>query len=390
MATRGPGVIDAMTAPGSEIADWYGTHVAPGTSAETSLVVGETYSGATVRIGVHVQRAPEPGPVVLVTAAVHGDEINGTGAIRRIVADPPFTLRRGSLVCVPVVNPFGFERHSRYLPDRRDLNRCFPGDSGGSQARRLAHSVFTGLVGRADALIDLHTAAARRTNYPNVRADMSDAATARLARTFGAEIILASRGPDGSLRRAAVAAGKAAIVFEAGEGAKVEPAITEYAVRGIANCLAGMGMVDEAPERPAYRLELDLTTWLRADTGGFLRFHVAPGDTVNAGDVIATNTTLLGTEQGHIVAPRAGVVVGMATNPAVSPGTPVVHLAGTHGGELRRVERALEELDGADLEQRVRDDLATSVHVHDPPDMSEDAFEAGDEADPDVETDDGA
>jgi predicted deacylase len=358
-------------AAASATVDWYGVAVAPGEEAETSLAVGETYSGASVRIPMHVRRGRRPGPTVFVTGAVHGDEINGTGAIRELVAAPPFELAAGTLVLVPVINLFGFERHSRYLPDRRDLNRAFPGSPSGPLAARLAYAVFEGLIRHCDYGIDLHTAAVRRTNYPNVRADLGDEGAARLARAFGAELIVAGKGPSGSLRRSATAAGVPTIILEAGETSKVEPAIMAYAVRGVHSALKGLGMVEGEPDEPPFHLEVDRTHWVRADTGGFLRFHVAPGETVAAGDVIATNTTLTGREQNQLVAPRGGVVLGMATNPAVAPGDPVVHLAYARSGVVRRVERALGRLEDDSLESRLRDDLATSLHVDEPPEPEE-------------------
>jgi predicted deacylase len=359
-------------APGPQPADWYGVTVGPGEEAETTLVVGETYSGATVRIPMYVRRGRKPGPTVFVSAAVHGDEINGTGTIRELVANPPFTLLAGTLVLVPVVNIFGFERHSRYLPDRRDLNRSFPGSPTGPLASRLAYAVFEGLIQHCDYGIDLHTAALRRTNYPNVRADLTDPKVARLARAFGAELIVSSPGPEGSLRRSACEAGVPTIILEAGETLKVEPGIMAYAVRGVHHCLVGLGMADGTVDAPPYHLEVDRTRWIRADAGGFLRFHVAPGDTVEAGALLATNTTLLGREQNQLFAERGGIVLGMTTNPAVAPGDPVVHLAFAQSGAVRRVERAIGRMDEDSLESRVRDQLATNLHVHEPPEELED------------------
>ena len=158
-----------------------------GERKQVRLEAGESFSGVSVRLPVMVCRGKEDGPVVGITAAVHGDEINGTGAVRRIVQESPFELKRGSLILVPVVNIMGFERYSRYTPDRRDLNRMFPGSSKGSVTSRLASLIFDEVVNRCDYLIDLHTAAVRRTNFPNVRADLDNPEYERLARAFGTE-----------------------------------------------------------------------------------------------------------------------------------------------------------------------------------------------------------
>ncbi len=345
--------------------NWFGTVVAPGESASLSVIISEGYSGADVSIPVEVWRGAEPGPTVAVTAAVHGDEINGTGAIRNIIRERPFHLTAGTLVLVPVVNMLGFERHSRYLPDRRDLNRSFPGSKQGSLASRLARAFFDQVTRRCDFGIDLHTAALRRTNFPNVRADMSDPRLAAFARAFGAELIVDGKGPKGSLRLAGCKAGCATLILEAGEVWKVEPSVVEYAQRGIVNCLRHLKMVSGKPEAPAYRMETNATKWVRATQGGFLEFHVSPGEVVQEGDPIATNTTLLGDEQNIITAPRSGVILGMTTLPSVAPGDPVCHIAYPRVGVLPKIKRAVRKLDDDSLHERMKDDLARNVMVTD-------------------------
>jgi len=348
-----------------DVGVWGDTTIAPDSSGEIEIVVSETYSGADTVIPAFVWRGAEPGPSVFVTAAVHGDEINGTGAIRHIIVEEPFRLVSGALVLVPVVNILGFERHSRYLPDRRDLNRSFPGTTTGSLASRIARTVFDQIITRCDYGIDLHTAAVRRTNFPNIRADMSDPDLAAFARAFGAELIVSGKGPKGSLRRAACRAGTPTVILEAGEVWKVEPTYVEYTLRGVKNCLAHLGMIEGEPERPAYQTETDATQWIRAQSGGFLRFHVAPGDIVEEGEPIATNTNLTGREQNVIEAPRDGIVLGMTTLPSVSPGDPVCHLAYPKRGELRRAQRGRRSLPDSALHERTREDLARSIHVDD-------------------------
>lgn len=344
-------------------AAWFGSRVEPGDQASLRCVLSTSYSGNDVSVPVHVWRGTEPGPTVCITAAVHGDEINGTGAIRHIIREQPFVLHAGTLVLVPVVNILGFDRHSRYLPDRRDLNRSFPGSKDGSLAGRLAHAFFSQVTRRCDFGIDLHTAAVRRTNFPNVRADMGDPKLAAFARAFGAELVVDGAGPKGSLREAACAAGCRTLILEAGEVWKVEPGVVEYAVRGITNCLRSLSMVRGTPEEPAYRFETDATKWIRATVGGFLEFHVAPGDVVSKGDAVATNTSLTGEDQNTITASRGGIVLGMTTLPAVAPGDPVCHLAYAKSRELERVERIVDDLDDGSLHERVREELSRSVRV---------------------------
>ena len=360
---------------GARVRSWTDLDVAPGAHGEGRLVVSETYAGVDIAIPFHVARGQRDGPAVFVLAAVHGDEINGTGAIRHILTERPFELQAGTLVMVPVVNLMGFERHSRYLPDRRDLNRSFPGSPTGSLASRLAHAVFTGLVKPCQYGIDLHTAAVRRTNFPNVRADMTHPRTAEFARAFGAELTVHGKGPDGSLRAAAVSQGIATLILEAGEVWKVEPTYVEHAVRGIRNCLIHLGMVAGQPEAPGYRIEVDESRWVRAEYGGFLSFHVGPGSIVAKGEPIATNTDLLGNEKNVVEAPRSGIVLGMTTIPSVAPGDPICHIAYPKQGQLKMAEAAQDALGGDHLHERTREDLARNVHVSEAPAAADERVE---------------
>jgi predicted deacylase len=348
-----------------KVGAWPGRKVRPGERADIRLTVSKSYSGSPIKVPVHVWRSENPGPSVFISGAVHGDELNGTGTIRHLIQEHPFQLKAGSLVLVPVVNILGFQQLSRYSPDRRDLNRSFPGSKTGSLTSRLAYAVFQNIVGRCDYGIDLHTAAVRRTNYPNARADMDQEATARLATLFGAELTLNTPGPEGSLRRAAVNVGCATMILEAGEVWKVEPSVVEYTLRGIRNVLIGLGMVEGTVVEPAFRVVAEETRWLRAEKGGFLSFHVRPGDMVTEGQAIATNSSLSGEALNTIVAPGPGVVLGMTTLPAVSPGDPVANLAFPTEKAFKKMERVLGKLPEDSLLARLHDDLATNVLVSD-------------------------
>ncbi len=339
-----------------------GEQVGLGERRDVLLTITESYSSAPVTVPIHVWRGARPGPVVFVTGAVHGDEINGTGIIRSLILRAPFDLEAGTLLLVPVVNILGFDRHTRYLPDRRDPNRSFPGTATGSLASRFAHRIFEEVVARADFGIDLHTAAVRRVNYPNVRGDLGNEGCERLVSAFGSELVVSSKGPKGSLRRAACAANCPTIILEAGEVWKVEPGIVEYGRRGIHNVLIDLGMTSGERRGPPFQLRVTKTTWVRAQVGGFLEFHVAPGSVVQRGQVLATNTSLIGREQNVLESPVSGVVLGMTTLPAVVPGDPVCHIAVRKVG-LDKVRRAREALAPGSLHERVRDDLSRTVAV---------------------------
>ena len=349
------------------IGDWDGQLIVPGESRDIALAVSESYSGMTVNIPIHVRRAKKDGPVVFVTGALHGDEINGTGAIRQLVQDDDFILTRGSVILIPVLNILAFDRHSRYLPDRRDLNRAFPGSENGSLAGRMARKIFDEIVTRCDYGIDLHTASVRRTNYPNVRGDLGNAEVKRIAEAFGCEIIMDGKGPKSALRREASDAGCHTIVMEAGEVFKVEPGIVEAAVRGVKNVLCELDMLEHPPETPDYQVTVKKSKWIRAEKGGFLEFHVAPGEVIEKGQPISTNTNLLGRDRHTVVAPFNAVVIGMTTLPAISPGDPICNLGMLpkkfKPSDLRRL-RVQEH----GLEERVVEELSSSLLVVDPTD----------------------
>ncbi|MEZ6061352.1 MAG: succinylglutamate desuccinylase/aspartoacylase family protein [Planctomycetaceae bacterium] len=341
---------------------WRDTIIPPGETRDIKLDVSESYSGMTVHIPIHVQRAVEDGPVVFVTAAIHGDEINGTGTIRSLIQDESLKLIRGAVILVPVLNVLSFDRHTRYLPDRRDLNRCFPGSSRGSLASRMARVIFDEIVSRCDYGIDLHTAAVRRTNYPNVRGNMDLPEVAELARAFGSEVIVHSKGPKGAFRRECTAVGVPSIILEGGEVWKVEPTIVETALRGIHNVLGHLKMIEHVPTAPERQVVIRDARWVRAENSGFLQFHVKPGEVIREGQAIATNTNLLGREQNLLVAPFDGVIIGMATLPCVSPGEPVCHVGRLpkHTGpdDMERQRSDEQGLEGRTVEQ-----LASNVLV---------------------------
>ncbi len=339
-----------------------GTHIPPGSTTDVTLPISESYSSISLQIPIRILRAEEDGPTGFITAALHGDELNGTGAIRSLICDEAVELRRGALILVPILNLLGFNNHSRYLPDRRDLNRSFPGSPNGSLAGRIAHFIFTEIVSRCDFGIDLHTASVRRTNYPNIRADMLHKTTRNMAKTFGTEVILNSSGPEGALRREACKVGCPTIVLEGGEVWKVEPAIVATAVRGIKNILRSFDMIDGDAVKPEKQVVIERAKWVRADKGGFLQFHVHPGQAVEQDQPLATNTDLMGREQAVLRAPFDGVIIGMTTLPAISPGSPVCHVGQLpKGTPPESISDARSETHG--LEERLVEDLSSNVMI---------------------------
>ena len=333
-----------------------------GETRDVRLDISETYTGDRIGIPIRVIRAKRNGPCVFVTAAIHGDEINGTGIIHDLLFNDPIELKRGSLVLVPVINVFGFESHERYLPDRRDLNRSFPGSPKGSLASRIAHTLMNELVDKCDYGIDLHTAALHRTNFPNVRADLTNANTRDLGRAFGCSLLIDGKGPIGSFRREATRRGCPTIILEAGEPFKIEPSVLSIGMQGVQNVLKSLEMLDGDIARPPYQATIRKTAWLRAKVGGILKFHVSPGEFVESGQPIATNYSILGEEQNIVVTASPGIVLGMATMPAVKPGEPICHLATVTERQLESYRRRMKAAK-EDPHRTAHRHLATSLDV---------------------------
>jgi predicted deacylase len=331
-----------------------------GETRDVRLKISETYTGNEVAIPIRVIRALKPGPTMFISAAVHGDELNGTGIIHDLIYGSSLDIHSGALLLIPVVNVLGFEQQQRYLPDRRDLNRCFPGSPTGSLTSRYADVFLKEIIQKCNYGIDLHTAASYRTNFPNIRGDLSIPEVKKLADSFGCELIVDGKGPVGSLRREACKAGCPTIILEAGEPFKLEPSILETGVRGIRNVLIGLGMLAGTVIEPPYQVHVRKTTWLRAEVGGIIRFHVGLGDLVEEGQAIASNFSILGQQQNTLHSSVNGVVLGLTTMPAIKPGEPVCHLA-VISQRIKAIRRAISDMGPKDLHQRVRDHLATNI-----------------------------
>lgn len=303
-----------------------GQPVMPGDRLETSLKLSESAMHAGVDVPVTVVRGPKPGPVLFVTGAIHGDEVVGVAIIRRLLEGLERTLERGSVIAVPVCNRPGFESGDRYLPDRRDLNRSFPGNTRGSMAHRMAHALFKSVVLESDAGVDLHTAAQGNSNLCHVRGDADVSPVKALMRAFGTPILLHGAGPKGSLRQAASRHGVPCIVFEAGEPGRFQSKVVEVGHVGILRVLSHLRMMSPRLPRPECSLLVRDSHWVRADRGGLLDLDVEPGDLVSRHQVLARLFDPLGTHVDAMTSPHAGVVLGVATSPRAFPGNAVVHL----------------------------------------------------------------
>ncbi|MEM6372805.1 MAG: succinylglutamate desuccinylase/aspartoacylase family protein [Pseudomonadota bacterium] len=306
-----------------------GVDVASGTRTSVTLPVSALPDHTAVGLNVEVLHGKRDGPTMFVSAAVHGDEVIGVEIVRRLLRTPQLANLRGTLLVVPVVNSFGFLARSRYLPDRRDLNRCFPGSTSGSLGSRLAHIFLHDVVLRCDFGIDLHSAAEHRTNLPQIRVTPRDTTTARMARAFGAPVILTSPLRDGSLRGEAAERGTPVLLYEAGEGLRFDEFAVRVGVAGILRVMrdAGMLAAKGIARARAPSLICSASSWLRAPVGGLLRTFRAEGEIVEEGDVLAAISDPAGDDETELRAPRPGILIGRAVLPVVNEGDAVFHLA---------------------------------------------------------------
>ena len=276
--------------------------------------------------GLVAMRGVAPGPTVCVTAGVHGDELNGIAIARRLIDETDPAALAGTLVVVPIVNAFGFRNGSRYLPDRRDLNRFFPGSPRGSAASRIAHQFFEQVVRGCDSLVDLHTGSLNRANLPQIRTDLSAIDNLRLAWGFSTEHVIHNIGQPGTLRRAANDAGIPAVLYEAGEPGRIDKKEIERGVAAIAAVLGSLGMSQSDAVTPVAQRMYGRTQWVRSDTSGIYVPFVALGDVVEPGQPVAEITDPFSSESAEIRAPIAGLVIGMALGQVVIPGFALLHI----------------------------------------------------------------
>lgn len=326
-AEEGPGTGAAPKAPAeAKPFSLLNSDVLPGTSTRLAWSPGIQIAGLSQPTPVLVVNGTSPGPVLCLTAAVHGDELNGIEIVRRVMYDLEPRKLAGTVVGIPIVNVQGFQQGSRYLADRRDLNRYFPGDPGGSLAGRIAHSLFEQVIRHCDMLVDIHTGSLKRTNLPQMRADMNDPAVAEFTRGFDGMAIVHSSGGTGMLRSAAVTAGIVSVTMEAGESLRIQEDQIEAGVNSINSLMEKQKMLERFfvwgdPEPVYYD-----SHWLRAEHGGILFSDVRLGATVMEGEILGIVADPITNEQHPIRADSDGRVIGMAVDQVVMAGFAAYHI----------------------------------------------------------------
>jgi hypothetical protein len=304
-----------------------GEKVAPGERRLVNLPLSALSNQTPMSVPVSVVHARRDGPTLFVSAAVHGDELTGVAICRRLLSSNALKLAKGTLLMVPIVNAFGFISHSRYLPDRRDLNRSFPGSVKGSLAAQLANLFLTEVVARSDYGIDLHSAAIHRSNLPQIRVNTEEEKALELAKAFGAPIIVHSGLREGSLRQAAGDKGVPVIVYEAGEGLRVDELSVNVGMQGVMRVMAHLGMVRKRPgARPEPALSKS-SRWVRAEESGLFRPFKDIGDHVKSGERIGLVADPYGERETDVKASTAGIIIGRANIPAINQGDALFHIA---------------------------------------------------------------
>jgi predicted deacylase len=320
-----------------------GVTTAPGARQIVDLPVADLYTHAEVHMPVQVVNGARPGPTLFVCAAVHGDELNGVEIIRRLLAYRGLRRLRGALMAIPIVNVHGFLDQSRYLPDRRDLNRSFPGGKKGSIAARLADLFTREILERADCGIDIHTGALHRSNLPQIRANLDDPATLELARAFAVPVIINANLRDGSLREAAANRGIPSLLYESGEALRFDEVGIRAGLRGVLRVMRRLKML---PARQQKRAAVEPvvareTRWIRAPASGIVRTHAVLGQRVKTGDVLAVVSDPFGQKESLATAAFPGLVIGRTNLPLAHEGDALFHIAAFE--KLSTAESTVEE-----------------------------------------------
>lgn len=322
--------------------------IRPGTRVKIELPAVSLYTDTKISIPVEVIRAKKSGPTLFVSAAIHGDEINGIEIIRRLLRMKSLRIISGTLIAIPIVNVYGMINQSRYMPDRRDLNRSFPGSTKGSLTARLADLFLTEIVAKCQYGIDLHTGAIHRTNYPQIRANLADQETYELAEAFDVPVVLNADIREGSLREAAQAFGTKVLLYEAGEALRFDELSIRAGVQGILRVLQHLGMTRKrrSKRRSVEPFISNQSYWVRASASGTVREHKKLGDHVMRGDLLAEICSPITDSVTKLSASRTGVIIGKQNIPLVQEGDAMFHIANFEqpNDVVDRIEQLEDEL----------------------------------------------
>ena len=279
-----------------------------------------------VEVPVFINRAKREGPFILLLAGLHGDEINGIEILRRMIREDHHRPQRGTIICIPIMNIFGFINQSREVPDGRDLNRVFPGSPTGSLASRIAYTLLNEVVRHVDYALDFHTGGASRSNYPQVRSVLEDEQSLELAQVFSPPFILASKYLDKSLRKTAHSIGKSILLYEGGESLRLDEFSVQEGLNGALRVLHYLGMRKEDAAADYSPVIIKKSTWIRAKTSGMFLATVSNGAHVQKGSVLGTVMDPYGEFERKVRAPAEGYVICINNHPLINQGEALIHL----------------------------------------------------------------
>ncbi|MBS0350410.1 MAG: succinylglutamate desuccinylase/aspartoacylase family protein [Proteobacteria bacterium] len=334
-----------------------GIMIPPGKRMTIMLPMPKLYDWTPMNMPIHVINGKTEGPVLCVTAALHGDEINGIEIIRRLLKKRFTKNLHGALIAVPIVNIYGFLYQDRYLMDRRDLNRAFPGSNKGSLAARLAYLIMNELVANATHFIDLHTGSLQRTNLPQIRANLDLPQTEKLAKAFNAPVILHSKFRDGSLRQAANDRGVPLLLYEAGEALRFNEAAIKIGLQGILNVMQTLNMLNfknniSSHHPPIARFSL----WIRAPHSGILKTHKSLGKKIKKGEILGVIVNPIGEEEYLVKSRISGMIIGQTNLPLVHEGAALFHI-----GSFKPIKELAPEV----IEEAHQEELTPWIEQHD-------------------------
>ncbi len=306
-----------------------GIEVKLGERSRINIDMGSIYDFTDVNMPIEVVRGKNDGPTLFICSTIHGDEINGIEIVRKVLKSNLLKKINGTLIAIPIVNIFGFNDRSRYLPDRRDLNRCFPGLKNGSLASQVAYKFMREVVKQSDYGIDLHTGAFHRCNYPQIRANIADEKTRNLAKAFGAPVIIDSNLRDGSLREAVAQEKIPMLLYEGGEALRFDENVIETGVSGIFNFMREIGMIESkvCPVNKKRVFIAQASSWLRAPKSGIHKINAKLGQVVEKGDVLGELSNPFGDNKTLVRAHENGIIIGISKLPLINKGDALFHIA---------------------------------------------------------------
>lgn len=303
-----------------------GVTILPGEEKKIDVNIARLPSHSAIDISITVSRAKEPGPVLLLMGGLHGDEINGSEIVRRIIEKDLHTPKIGTIICIPIINVYGFIHFSRYVPDGKDVNRSFPGNKNGSLAARMAYYLTKDILPVIDYGIDFHTGGADRTNYPQVRCVMKDERNVELAEAFHAPFTLDSKFRPKSLRQTANKNGKKILVYEGGESSRFDEYAIREGINGTIRLMNHLGMTDDYVQADYQNLIIKNSSWVRARKSGIFLSEVVSGQVIKKNQLLGSVNDPFGGFKSKVTATANGYVIGLNHNPIVHEGDALMHI----------------------------------------------------------------